>query len=285
MLIPLNAPTPAAPRYDLVKTVPVLTEPDERWIGGANLEGYVPCGIPSVVNDLCNPQSFAYLEAVGHPSFDSFTVRLGAKCTSRGIGDPVAFRQRLLAMFRAVESAAAEKELETGGSGAADNPALIDNPDVPAGVANLSPTEALAQLEAAIATGAIMGYIHASVRVATNWQRLNLLVPEGGAGATAVLRTGLGTPVVVGRGYTGARPFAADGTTPLGAGANDATHEWAYATGPIELRRAATEDAPEGDAIRSMARRTNDVYVSVARPYLLTWDSCIHAAVRIDRSL
>lgn len=284
MIIPLSAPTPAEPRYNLVKTALLVNEDSERWIGGADLEGYVPCGIPSVVNDLCNPTDFAYLDAVGHPSFDSFTVRLGARCTARAIGDAGAFRQRLVAMFRAVESAAAEKELELGASGAGTNKALIDGPATPAGVGNLSPTEALAQLESAIATGAILGYIHASVRVATLWQRLNLLVAEGGSGATAVLRTGLGTPVVVGRGYAGSRPNDGGGT-PLGAGANDATHEWAFATGPIEVRRAATEDAPEGDAIQSMMRRTNDVMVAVARPYLITWDSCIHAAVRIDRAL
>lgn len=280
----LSVPAPTEPRYNLVRTATVVNEADDRWGAGAALEGYITPSIQTA-SDVCGPQAArTYANPAAGGDFNAFSVLMGAKCTSRSVGNYDEFRRRLVALFRAVESKGAEAELERGAALTTpnNNPALINNPTLVSGTTATNPTNALALLEQAIADVGIAGMIHASVRVATMWQRLNLLTPDG-SGATATLRTGLGTPVVPGRGYTGAQPVDAGGAA-QGA-ANTALIEWAYASGPVEIRRQANEETLIPDLQRAMARRTNDVFADVSRLYLVTWDQSVHAAVRIDRSL
>jgi hypothetical protein len=84
-----------------------------------------------------------------------------------------------------------------------------------------------------------------------------------------------GTPIAVGRGYIDARP---DGDI-----APAACHSWAFATGPVQIRRTEAFVNPE-DISGALARETNDVSFYGERHYLHSWDRELQAGVQIDRN-
>lgn len=274
--VSISAPTPREPRFGLLSLPGVIIPGDaqDRWLQGAQLERFICSAVPQLYEQCDTNQVMAYLDAPAPTSFGTFAVVLGGHCTARSVGDERTWEDRLRATFRAVESAGAERELWASDSTLL-NPSLSDT-GTPVITGLLSPTVALQELELAIAASAAQGVIHARPSVITAWQRYNLLVQEGN-GATAYLRTVNGTPVVSGRGYTGVGPTGAANAAVTG------TTEWAYASGQIEVRRNPNEFVAGGET--AMKRRTNDVYFSVGREYLVTWDACVHSAVRIDRAL
>lgn len=91
------------------------------------------------------------------------------------------------------------------------------------------------------------------------------------------LVTLLGTPVVVGSGYTGNGPVGATGATAT-AGA-----EWMFATGLVDVHLGASEVINE-DLARAVAPTTNDAHIRAARTAAVHFEPCCHYAVRVDLS-
>jgi hypothetical protein len=83
-----------------------------------------------------------------------------------------------------------------------------------------------------------------------------------------------GTPVASDGGYIGASPAL---HAPLTAGQG-----WAFATGPVQVRRGPEIEIIAEDIAQSMDRSTNEVTFRAERPYLVTWDTALQAGVLID---
>jgi len=100
----------------------------------------------------------------------------------------------------------------------------------------------------------------------------NLVAPNG----AVQYAVATGTPIAVGRGYIDARP---DGDS-----APSACQSWAFATGPVQIRRTEPFVNPD-DIAEALARSTNDVAFYAERDYLHTWDRELQAGVLVDRSV
>jgi hypothetical protein len=202
--------------------------------------------------------------------FYGFTAYAAQICSSISVGrDYDGFARRVERAFEAVESAAVEKELAAGAAiSATPNPAFADS-DVsfPGGTGALTPQIALRWLEYVIGQSQKAGVIHAPPEVTAAWRWDELTVHDD---FTYTLAND--TPVVSGPGY--------QGVVPTGQAAPAAGTSWAFATGPVAVRR--------GELIRldtyknSLDRSDNTVVVRAERDYLATWDPCVQAAVLVD---
>jgi hypothetical protein len=91
------------------------------------------------------------------------------------------------------------------------------------------------------------------------------------------LVTILGTPVVVGTGYSGDGPVGATGASAT------ASAEWMFATGSVDVHLGAKKVINE-DLARSIAPNTNDVHIRAARTAAVHFEPDCHYAVRVDLS-
>lgn len=89
------------------------------------------------------------------------------------------------------------------------------------------------------------------------------------------LVTLLGTPVIVGTGYSGDGPVGATGET-----ATDGA-EWMFATGYVDVHLGAKKVINE-DLARAIAPNTNDIHIRAARTAAVHFEPCCHYAVRVD---
>lgn len=271
-----NAPAPQAPRYTLIGAATIADETDERWANGVRLYGY-PTELPDLF-DQCGDSTQSAAKSDGgtwtNPTFDAFTVSTGIKCTAAGMGPVGELVQRARQVFTAREAFAVEREFWTG-TLLPTNPYLASAAAtvVSSGSSSVTPVEGLALLERAIANTGSMGFIHATVEVATYWASLNLLFDDGPA---AKLRTRLGNIVVPGSGYPGTPP--AGGATATGS----AGEQFAFATGPVEVRRSNPFAMPESPA-EALDRVNNTIVWRIERLYQVGWDTALQAAVKIDR--
>jgi hypothetical protein len=116
------------------------------------------------------------------------------------------------------------------------------------------------------------GVIHATRRMVTAWIAARVINDDEGDG---VLRTYLGTPVVAGGGYSGAPPS--------GQPANAGTVEWAYVTTMPSIFRGPAFVTPDTVA-EALDRSVNTLTFYAERQYVVAFDQCVRAAVRIDRN-
>ena len=264
--ISVDGPTPQAPEYRLLDTAEVRT--NDRALLGADVWSY-PTGLGKLYAP-CLTGSFADKDLDNEmlsPRFGSFGVYYPVTCSALGLDlDEIVTRARVTA--DAVESEAVEREFRNG-IAQPDNPFLNDtNLDI----LNTGdgPRVSLAILERAIAGTGRKGMIHVDPGVATALAGANLVTTNG------VMRTMLGTPVVVGHGYytdnSGDDLYAPDG----GANAVLETSGWAYATGPVIVYKGSEL------ALRSVGHDVNDYEVVIEREYLVEWDTALQAAVLID---
>ncbi len=280
-LVPLDAPLPQPRLYDLLAGATEITMDTDRWTAGASVWGYPPG--PAFTFDPCGTGTNRLKDEGGpvpNPMYATFTVYVPGVCTARSIG-PTAdeYKARLRLAFGALEGLAVERFLATGDGHSNMGPYLTDpNLEILHGGTAVTPVEGLALLEAEIATvGA--GMIHVAPATATYWVA-NLLISVGRDGK---MRTGLGTPVVIGAGYMGALPNNQPGTPP-------ADTEWAFASGFVNYRRSELTIIP-GNYAQSLDRSQNEVVFLAERHYLLTWvgrqdssdETQIQAGVLIDR--
>jgi hypothetical protein len=268
----LDGPLPAPYPYGLLAAATVVPETDERWANGARVWGY-PAGPPETF-DPCSAGSFRVKEEGGIiplPLFGAYTAYLAITCTARGIGSDSEFQDRARLAFLAVEQYAAELELARGLTMPA-NPYLGDaNADVLGGAA-VGPEEGLALLEGAIGSSGRAGMIHAGRDTASAWGTTGGLRVQSDR-----LLTFLGTPVAAGGGY--------QGVVPDGEAALSADQGYAFATGPVQVRRSAAVEILPGTLAEALDRENNVVTFRAERNYLVDWDTQLQAAVLVDRSL
>ena len=151
------------------------------------------------------------------------------------------------------------------------------------------PKVALARLEGALAgcPSGQHGTIHMTRRMgsllADEIDRLDyngsLNIEDVKAG-TQKLITHIGTPVVIGTGYTGNGPVGAEGD----AAATDTT-EWMFATGYVDVDLGAIKVVNEnlGQAF-TVSNNTNDVRFKAVRTAAVHFEPCCHYAVRVNFS-
>jgi hypothetical protein len=265
--VSLDGPLPVAPPSALLNVPGVLVgDESERWTNGVNVYPYPP-GAPGAW-DPCSSGTFRTKEEGDDwplPMFASFVAYLPITCSAMSIGDPEEFANRAELALNAVESFSAEQQLSQG-TGIATNPFFDDDDvDLLAGGAAVAPAVGLSYLEEAIAATGRAGMIHATPGVASQWFDQ---ISEGGP-----LITNLGTRVAAGGGYMGGQP--------TGGVAAAAGQGWAYATGPVEVRRAPIQVLQISEVLD---RSNNDVTFRAERYMLAEWDTVLQAAVLIDWS-
>lgn len=269
---------PPEPRRHGLLTIPDVIVRDggtPRWLTQVNVIGY-PTGTPGIW-EPCSEGTFRVKEE-GEPRpqdrWDPFTAFFPLSCSSLGMGDYSEFYDQAEAALDATISHAVEFVLSQGVS---TNPFFGDTDltgtAILAGAA-VSPRIGLSYLENAIGvrTGR-QGMIHATPAIVDAWGAGGGIDEDA---ADGILRTTNGTPVVSGSGYIGADPVDASAPSPSG------TVEWAFATGPIEVR---IEDEARTRVDESLDRADNTVVVRAEKYVLAEWDKALQVGIRIDWSL
>jgi hypothetical protein len=205
------------------------------------------------------------------PVFNAFTAYLPITCSTLTAHSP-GFEDRVQLAFAATESFAVAFEFSRGFANPL-NPFLCDaNLTILAGGAAVTPDVGLSHLEDAIGATGRMGMIHTTPAVGAS------LNGSGGYGldirSGALLTTANGTPVALDGGYIGASPSL---HAALGTG-----EAWAFATGPVQIRRTGDIEIIPGDIREATDRSINEVTFLAERDYLVTWDTSLQAGVLID---
>ena len=264
--IVLDAPAPIAPRYTLRGAADSSPPLDGHFMYGGDLATY-PAS-PAKGWTICEspPDQKTTSGFPAQEPFDGFVVYLAVTCTTRGL-DFADVRRRALASFQAYEDAVVEDQFWRG-TIQPTSPHLTD-----AGVTVLTGdvdiVSGFASLEAHLATKQQSGLIHCSPRIATYAEAAGLLHPEG-----QLLRTVLGTIVVPGQGYLGAKPES--------AAAPAAGKEYAFVTNGVRVIRSPQPTVLGADDAEAVTRGSNDFTIIVEREYVVAWDGAVQAAILIN---
>lgn len=259
----LNAPPPREPFYSLLKSLRALDPSeliegdDERWINGVDTWGY-PMSLPETW-DQCSTGTFrSKTEGEGMPGahFDAFGLYIPVTCSTFGMGDWRAFRDRALVALEATQSFAVERVLAAGVDLTTnDNPYFGDtNVNIVGGAAVAAET-GLSWLEQEIAQSGRMGIIHAPPEVAVRWPLE--LFPDG------TMRTRAGTLVAIGAGYSG---VSANGVAPASG------QSYAFATGAVRVYLSEEITFSEGDLNGTLNTQTNVVTFRAEKVALAIWE-------------
>jgi len=184
---------------------------------------------------------------------------------------------RLTRQLDAMTQKAVETELWDGDvrkGESYDNIALSDSSaNLVNGTTALEATLALAQLEQAMAAqshAGETGIIHMPRDVASILR--NRLEEEDGQ-----LRTRIGTPVIVGAGYSGNGPDGVSGATA------SATEKWIYGTGTVKLYLGDIDVVNDSlSQAYDVSGNANDMRIKAIRPAAVYFDTSIHQAVKVD---
>ncbi len=278
-LQPLMAPIPKPRQFTLLDTATVIEPTENRWLGGGWVGGDVPG--PAYTHDPCSTGTNRQKVGAGdiaQQMSGRFMVYLPGFCTAQSVGpDPTWLTDRLQQIFQVYEGAAVERVLVSGDGHPTLGSYLGDANMEVLGGGVVGALRALELLENRIARNG-SGIIHCTPATATAWESMSLLENFRNVKRTEAC----GTPVAVGAGYIGARPS--------GQGAPASDQEWAFASGPIEIRRGATVETYPFTYSEAIDRSNNDVLFLAERPYLLNWiarqdsgdDDHIQAGVLID---
>lgn len=271
LLYPIDGPLPRRRRYDLLSVVEVVDPGTVHAEAGVQVYPYPP-DLPAIHNP-CSGGSYGEKdegEGTEVVDFGGFTVYLPIKCTTRGIGDDVAFKNRAVRALAARESYGVEIQLarDVGGIG---NAHLTQGGIIPLLAGATKPSVALAALENAIAETAQQGVIHADPATVSAWSKEFLVYKEGDH-----LTTVNDTLVVAGSGYVGIHP--------VDQGGPGTNQSWVFATGPVQVVRSSPFVIPEN--IKEAVDRTFNVVVYRAeRNYVVDWDADLLVEILVDRSL
>ena len=211
--------------------------------------------------------------------------------------------ERVLKILEATTGKAVERELWSGdsakvGTGTSGSPSANANNYLTKSGASTNVTVtsagdniriALANLEASLAGCPYgnRGVIHMTRKTATHLTCMGViervdysgrLDPQDVNTKGQALVTALGTPIIVGAGYSGDGPVGATGATAT------ATTEWMFATGYVDVHLGAKKVLNE-DLQRATAASTNDIHLRAARAAAVHFEPCCHYAVRVDLSL
>ena len=241
---------------------------DGRWESGVIWETSTCEDADGIADFQCEPPTLGLpknLDRLDAPLGEAspFTVYGHHNCSPVGI-TPAGAQAKADEHLAVKGPKRVEQAFWTGDLGNVPN--LKDSATTLASGAALSPTAAIAELEAHVAgTYGGRGVIHVSVAGAVHLVSAGLVKVDGGS-----LSTALGTPVVAGAGYSADGPSAAaDGQF------------WAYVTPPVFGYRSPvnTSSNREGDLLD---RGSNDLYAIAEQTYLLGFDPCGVGAVLID---
>jgi hypothetical protein len=278
----VDGPLPIIRTSRLLDVATIPDDPDPHWRAGAQIYSYPP-DVAHVWNP-CGDGTFqgsskAEGAVIPIPVFGGFQVYLAETCTMRGLPnvggekDQDAFVARATAAFAAVESHGVELVLASG-TFMEDEPYLGDTDlDILNGGAATGPIPALCLLEQAIGKTGRGGTIHADPGTVTAWESTGFTLDK--VGGKLVTRA-CGTPIAVGTGYIGTKPDA--GAAPT------AEQGWAFATGPVTVRRGDVEVVP-GTIKEALNRTTNEITYRVERDYLVDWDTVLQAGVLVGWTL
>lgn len=265
----LDGPLPVVRRHSLLLTDGVLKEEaSDRWLNGVNVYGY-PEGVP-LTWEPCSSGTYRVKEEgseITVPRFDSVGIYFPLQCSSLGLGDFEVWAGRVEAVLDATLSHGVEETLAQGVL-TSTNPFFGDTNLVElAGV--VSPKVGMRYLDNAI--GSLTGrdgLIHAPPAIVDAWGEGN------GLRDNDHLTTPAGTRVVSGSGYIGIEPA----TKAAAAG----TVDWAFATGPVEVRVRTGVSISEDE---SLDRSDNTVVYRAEKYILAEWDTALQVGIRIDWSL
>lgn len=269
----LDGPAPIPPRYNLLTVATIYDDLDEHWLAGAQIYGYPSLDDGGAHNPCVSGTYREKAEGgtISSPEFGAFTAYVAETCTARGIGNNEDFMNRAVTAFQGLEAALVENEFATGEAMPA-NPSLSDVSLASyQALGTLKTTEALARLENEIGRTGKMGVIGTDPATAVAWAG-NCLVEREGATLRSIAT---GTPIVVGYGYIDVRPD--------GVAAPPATSGYAWATGPIQIRRTGIEVVP-GTLAEALDRQINMVTYRAERHYLVDWDTELLTSVLVDRT-
>ncbi len=265
----LDGPLPVAPPYSLLKTPGVVVDSgDGRWQNGVNMIAY-PEDTPSLW-DACSDGTFDVKSdgLVGRiTTFDPFVCYLPITCSSLGVYQDLEEQAELV--LDATYSMAVETALSQGVP-TAGSPYFGDaNMTALAAGAAIATGTALSYLENAIGATGRKGMIHATPATFASWVADKLISAEDSGPYTSPA----GNPVVCGDGYIGAHP--------LGKTAAAAGQDWAFATGPVEVRMT---DIAMTSVSQSLDRAENILEFRAERNVLAVWDGALQAGILVDWS-
>lgn len=296
----IDGPLPIRPEYGLLQAaeapaagVQIIPDVDarnvERWLNGVAMYPYslgqaqtfIGCGVGSDEDE----KDFG-VDLV-QPEFLPMTVYLSETCTSYKVWDQDAFKKRATLSLEAIKGAAVAYEFMTGaklGTLAEPPPFLADgngtfpNDDTPASV-----VFGLSLLEQEIVASGKQGVIHCSPMMATTLLGRGFALVD----KTGVIRTINGIVVIPDFGYGQA---AIAHSAPPGRTTPNNSQEWAYATGPIEIRESEMFVLPDNVA-EALDRgsgaategRPNSITYRAEQYFLVAWDLEVQGAVLVDR--
>lgn len=252
----------------------------ERWLNSVEVYPY-PIDVPEGW-DACNPQSTQGQKSFGTPitppDFRAVTLSLPITCTAQQVPDQDAFKARAVAAMAAKESYGVEATLMAGFAVNGGRFLADTGCDFPNGTVATRPNHALQILEEQIALTGELGLIHCSPMLATALLGQGFVISD----KTGVIRTINGIVVIPGFGYVG-------NSTPEGAPAPNATEEWAYASGPVDVRRSEIFTTPDtltqalDRSLGATNNRPNTFTYRAERYSVSVWDTNLQAAVLVDR--
>lgn len=265
--IRVDGTTPSAPLHNLL-SIPGVLVSGGRWDGGINIWGYTD-GLPALW-DACSAGTYRVKEDESGEApvegFDSFVIYIAQMCSTFGIATDLAgFARRVEAVLEATQSFAIEQALAQGVPGLPGNKYLGDA-DLVALPAAASAAVGLSTLENAIGATGRQGMIHLTPAVAA--QVADDLINENG-----VLRTFSGNTVVIGGGYIG--------TDPVAEASPDASHDWIFATGPVQVRLSELLTGPE-ETSGLVDHETNEVIYRAEKLANVAWDGVLQVGVLVD---
>jgi hypothetical protein len=274
-LMYVDGPLPVPPRYSLVKAARQVPTTDERWINGTSQWPYSVTNMG--LHDPCAAEasSSARTKLKGVPTgrIDTGTIVqwLAESCTTGSVAsDQQGYVDRAARMYAARESFLLESELVKA-TLIPGNPYLADSNCVKLNTSATNAVNGLAELEAAIGASKEAGVIHCSPAMLVSWSAAlgGVLKEENGK-----LLSPNGNVIIPGAGYAGHAP---DGkNVPIG------TEEWAYASGPVEIRMTPITQLPDTIS-EALDRKQNLVTYYAERYYNIVWSRLVQAAVLIDR--
>lgn len=265
--IRVDGTAPSAPLHNLL-SAPGVLQSGGRWDGGVNLWGFTT-DVPSTW-DACSSGTFREKDEgsqVGFESFDSFVIYVSQLCSTFGTAtDLPGFARRADAVLNATSSFAVEKALAQGVDGLQNK--YLGDSDLVSLATNVSPVVGLSYLENAIGATGRQGIIHLTPAVAA---QLDLDLSNNNAGGP--LMTLSGNVIVIGGGYIG--------TDPTDEPSPDTSHDWIFATGPVQARVSKILSGP--DEISGMVDpETNEVIYRAEKLANVAWDGELQVGVLVD---
>lgn len=259
---------------------------EEGWLNGPQDVELLSGAFSLSLSDYCSGSPDALVqEATGVCKGTTYPFGIVASYPLVSMGSGLSDEERKSRVMHAADTLtqkAVEHELWTGDLAmSADHfdasyLAMFGSVDVSPGGAGTAANHALAALEWALGQcSAGTGVIHMTRDVAS---RLTYFLFKDGD----KIFTMLGTPVVVGSGYTGSAPAGATPVATVNFPAIQAigaapTTSWMYATGPVVVHLGSVQYIGER---RDVA--TNEMVAMAGRPATVYWDSSCHFAAEVN---